>query len=638
MEGTGSKNIVHELPPNPFTSLSNKNRGIAPACEVCPTTDFERAVALGGQDLENANDKKLKRCYMGVELLKSGAEESDSILKTLWHHSDAIMCCYLKGFFFSSLVAAIAAMAALPPTEPIVGGLGVCKDGVALLVGCGSGTVRTSAGGGGKSFVKTSDHSPILLHNVTELERYGPAPFRFQNMWTSHVGFLDVVGNSWNEPMVSDSGLHFLVGKLKRMKQRLRVWNKEIFGCVDGFIRELEEWVEHHEEMLQAEYSESVKEEFLVFKVELDVWYKREETRLVQQAKINWLSEGDQNSKFFHTVIAQRRRNSYVKTMVLPDGTSLDNMEMVHNGAVNYFEQFLGISVAVQGADLENFIQPSISEVIVNQLKEKPTEEEVYDVLKSILVDSSPADEVMGRVGKFQNSKDVMLWIPEKNGCFNTKSAWDVVRVRLPKFEWAKWVWHKCLPKKNIVCIWKVAFNCLSVDEKVRSVGIPIISACNCCSIIGIEDLDHILNKGEFASNLWRKVSAEWLGIAHCPNFTTQYTLPMSTQNIESLQFLATANCPKLKDVCYDAEDVLSEFEAESLNSSKVAYFVPQLMKDDWKYVRDNEIRNLEQKEDDWKYVRDNEIRNLEQKEDDILPAVNLSYNQLPPYLKQCFA
>ncbi|KAL5757779.1 hypothetical protein ACOSP7_020390 [Xanthoceras sorbifolium] len=36
------------------------------------------------------------RCYMGVELLKSGTEESDSILKTLWHHPDAIMCCSLK--------------------------------------------------------------------------------------------------------------------------------------------------------------------------------------------------------------------------------------------------------------------------------------------------------------------------------------------------------------------------------------------------------------------------------------------------------------------------------------------------------------------------------------------------------------
>ncbi|KAK3188862.1 hypothetical protein Dsin_028423 [Dipteronia sinensis] len=99
----------------------------------------------------------------------------------------------------------------------------------------------------------TSDHAPILLQFVVDMERYGPAPFRFQNMWTSHVGFLDVVGNSWNEPMVSESGLHRLVGKLKRMKQRLRVWNKETFGRVDGIIRELEERVEHYEEMLQAE-------------------------------------------------------------------------------------------------------------------------------------------------------------------------------------------------------------------------------------------------------------------------------------------------------------------------------------------------------------------------------------------------
>ncbi|KAG2722861.1 hypothetical protein I3843_02G124400 [Carya illinoinensis] len=36
------------------------------------------------------------RCYMGVELLKSGNEGSEANLKTLWHHSDAIMCCSMK--------------------------------------------------------------------------------------------------------------------------------------------------------------------------------------------------------------------------------------------------------------------------------------------------------------------------------------------------------------------------------------------------------------------------------------------------------------------------------------------------------------------------------------------------------------
>ncbi|KAG4915883.1 hypothetical protein JHK87_053440 [Glycine soja] len=40
----------------------------------------------------------------------------------------------------------------------------------------------------------------------------------------------------------------------------------------------------------------------------------------------------------------------------------------------------------------------------------------------------------------------------------------------------------------------------------------------------------------------------------------------------------------------------------------------------------------------EWEYVRDNEIWNLSQKKDDILPALKLSYDFLPCYLRQCFA
>ncbi|XXG45858.1 hypothetical protein AAC387_Pa02g0827 [Persea americana] len=34
--------------------------------------------------------------HLGVELLKSGCDGNESFLKTLWHHSDAIVCCSLK--------------------------------------------------------------------------------------------------------------------------------------------------------------------------------------------------------------------------------------------------------------------------------------------------------------------------------------------------------------------------------------------------------------------------------------------------------------------------------------------------------------------------------------------------------------
>ncbi|AES99125.1 putative P-loop containing nucleoside triphosphate hydrolase, leucine-rich repeat domain, L [Medicago truncatula] len=40
---------------------------------------------------------------------------------------------------------------------------------------------------------------------------------------------------------------------------------------------------------------------------------------------------------------------------------------------------------------------------------------------------------------------------------------------------------------------------------------------------------------------------------------------------------------------------------------------------------------------EEWKFIRDSEIWNLPQKEDDILPAIKLSYDQLPSYLKRCF-
>ncbi|KAK9690210.1 hypothetical protein RND81_09G112100 [Saponaria officinalis] len=36
------------------------------------------------------------RCFLGVELLKSAGDGGDAVLKSLWHHSDAIMCCSLK--------------------------------------------------------------------------------------------------------------------------------------------------------------------------------------------------------------------------------------------------------------------------------------------------------------------------------------------------------------------------------------------------------------------------------------------------------------------------------------------------------------------------------------------------------------
>lgn len=48
-------------------------------------------------------------------------------------------------------------------------------------------------------------------------------------MWTMHSDFQHVVARCWERPLYA-SPMCILVGKLKRLKQTLKEWNKNTFG------------------------------------------------------------------------------------------------------------------------------------------------------------------------------------------------------------------------------------------------------------------------------------------------------------------------------------------------------------------------------------------------------------------------
>ncbi|XP_035541522.1 uncharacterized protein LOC118344586 [Juglans regia] len=111
-----------------------------------------------------------------------------------------------------------------------------------------------------------------------------------------------------------------------------------------------------------------------------------------------------------------------------------------------------------------------------------------------------------------KDGQDVLIWVNDKNGNFSTKSAWDCIRVRAPSLPWAHWIWHPNLPKKISVMMWKALHNCLSVDDKIKNIGIPFVSKCNCCARGHMEDLNHVLCNGDFARQIWR-LAANQLGV-----------------------------------------------------------------------------------------------------------------------------
>nr|GEW23231.1 RNA-directed DNA polymerase, eukaryota [Tanacetum cinerariifolium] len=68
-----------------------------------------------------------------------------------------------------------------------------------------------------------SDHRPILLRE--SMFDYGPIPFRFYRYWLEVDGFDKMVRDSWEAaPGNKDNGIRNFMGKLKFLKERIRIW------------------------------------------------------------------------------------------------------------------------------------------------------------------------------------------------------------------------------------------------------------------------------------------------------------------------------------------------------------------------------------------------------------------------------
>ncbi|XP_042964739.1 uncharacterized protein LOC122298962 [Carya illinoinensis] len=128
------------------------------------------------------------------------------------------------------------------------------------------------------------------------------------------------------------------------------------------------------------------------------------------------------------------------------------------------------------------------------------------------LVGPQKAEDLFQFLATRKDGLDILIWTRDKNGKFNTRSAWDCIRVRAPSLPWANWIWHTHIPKKISIMMWKAYHNCLSVDEKIKNIGIPVVSKCNCCARGHMEDLNHVLCTGDFARCIWR-LAATHLGV-----------------------------------------------------------------------------------------------------------------------------
>ncbi|XP_019184648.1 PREDICTED: uncharacterized protein LOC109179603 [Ipomoea nil] len=72
-----------------------------------------------------------------------------------------------------------------------------------------------------------SDHTPILLHSDGRGGPRGPDTFRFQAAWLTNDSFKEVIHKTWAPG-------HALQRNIAMVRDELTVWNREVFGNIEG--------------------------------------------------------------------------------------------------------------------------------------------------------------------------------------------------------------------------------------------------------------------------------------------------------------------------------------------------------------------------------------------------------------------
>lgn len=181
-----------------------------------------------------------------------------------------------------------------------------------------------------------SDHRPMLLKcdsDQTKRHRY----FKFLNFWTTEDSFMDVVRINWNQH-VAGNPLWKLQQKLKRVGRRLSQWSREEIGDVYDQVEVWEAKMQHLEDEDLIARSENSRNEVNKGHAEYVQWLNKQESILKQKAKVKWFEEGEINSKYFHSVIRDRRRRLGINKIKNKRGNWISGDDKIAKAAINHYE------------------------------------------------------------------------------------------------------------------------------------------------------------------------------------------------------------------------------------------------------------------------------------------------------------
>ena len=124
-----------------------------------------------------------------------------------------------------------------------------------------------------------------------------PKLFKFEEMWLSDQGCTEIVEAVWDARGIDDP-MFGTMHKIEKCGKALMQWNKDHFGSVQALLKQKrKELIYVEKEAMRT----SQNFRLLDLKKEIASLVDKEQRMWLQRSKVLWASQGDRNSKFFHT-------------------------------------------------------------------------------------------------------------------------------------------------------------------------------------------------------------------------------------------------------------------------------------------------------------------------------------------------
>ena len=238
-----------------------------------------------------------------------------------------------------------------------------------------------------------SDHFPLLL-NMHKQSPINIIPrFKFFKAWTTIEGCEALISAHWRAHVVG-TPMHVLHYKLKSLKPKLQLWNKEVVG-------NLNHRVTHAQQQL---YEAQLTIDQLGFSTERsneEVACMANYSQALNLLNSFWQNkfkharfiEGDRNTAFFHRSAKIRDAQSYIS--LLKDGTDiLSNSEDIEAHVLSYFTNIFSVNSDYVENDLPNKYIPQIVTLEENaMLTAIPPADEVKRAVFDLSGDAAPGPD-----------------------------------------------------------------------------------------------------------------------------------------------------------------------------------------------------------------------------------------------------